>query len=73
MLSILQVQIHSMRSKLSHFLRMGSMSYVKNQSPPMQRNYARMIEAAKENDVLLMEALKTTLLPNFKAIQRKFT
>lgn len=30
---------------------------------------ARMIEVAKENNVLLMEALKTTLLPNFKAIQ----
>ncbi|MTH53987.1 oxidoreductase [Bacillus mangrovi] len=29
----------------------------------------RMIEAAKENGVLLMEAMKTTLLPNFKAIQ----
>jgi len=28
-----------------------------------------MIETAKENNVLLMEALKTTLLPNFKVIQ----
>ncbi len=28
-----------------------------------------MISAAKENNVLLMEALKTTMLPNFKSIQ----
>ncbi|WP_071393988.1 Gfo/Idh/MocA family protein [Bacillus tuaregi] len=28
-----------------------------------------MIQMAKENNVLLMEALKTTLMPNFKAIQ----
>ena len=28
-----------------------------------------MIEAAKENDVLLMEAMKTTLLPQFKVLQ----
>ena len=28
-----------------------------------------MIDTAKENDVLLMEALKTTLLPSFKAIE----
>ncbi|MBS4179334.1 Gfo/Idh/MocA family protein [Lederbergia citrea] len=30
---------------------------------------ARMLEAAKKNNVLLMEALKTTLLPNFISIQ----
>lgn len=30
---------------------------------------AEMIRTAKANNVLLMEALKTTLLPNFKAIQ----
>lgn len=29
----------------------------------------KMIETARENNVLLMEALKTTLLPNFKVIQ----
>ena len=29
-----------------------------------------MIEAARKNDVLLMEALKTTLLPNFTAIKQ---
>lgn len=29
-----------------------------------------MIEAAKANDVVLMEAMKTTLLPNFQAIRR---
>ncbi len=29
-----------------------------------------MIEAAKANQVLLMEAMKTTLLPNFKSIQQ---
>lgn len=29
----------------------------------------KMIDAAKENKVLLMEAIKTTYLPNFKAIQ----
>lgn len=29
----------------------------------------RMIAAAQENDVLLMEALKSTLMPNFKAIK----
>lgn len=28
-----------------------------------------MITAAKENEVLLMEALKTTFLPNFKVVQ----
>lgn len=28
-----------------------------------------MIKAAKENDVVLMEAMKTTLLPNFKVIK----
>jgi scyllo-inositol 2-dehydrogenase (NADP+) len=28
-----------------------------------------MIKAAKENDVLLMEAMKTTLLPNFKVVR----
>ena len=30
---------------------------------------ARMIEAAKDHNVLLMEAMKSTLLPNFKVIQ----
>jgi scyllo-inositol 2-dehydrogenase (NADP+) len=30
---------------------------------------AAMINAAKENQVVLMEALKSTLLPNFKAVQ----
>jgi scyllo-inositol 2-dehydrogenase (NADP+) len=30
---------------------------------------ASMIKAAKENDVVLMEALKSTLMPNFKAVQ----
>ncbi|MBT2688689.1 Gfo/Idh/MocA family oxidoreductase [Bacillus sp. ISL-47] len=29
----------------------------------------RMIHSAKENNVLLMEALKSTFLPNFKAVQ----
>ncbi|OQM45940.1 oxidoreductase [Anoxybacillus sp. UARK-01] len=29
-----------------------------------------MVEAAKANDVVLMEAMKTTLLPNFQAIRR---
>jgi predicted dehydrogenase len=29
----------------------------------------RMIDSAKENNVLLMEALKSTFLPNFKAVQ----
>jgi predicted dehydrogenase len=29
----------------------------------------KMISAAKENNVLLMEALKSTLLPNFRAVQ----
>jgi scyllo-inositol 2-dehydrogenase (NADP+) len=29
-----------------------------------------MIEAAKQNDVVLMEAMKTTLLPNFQAIRK---
>ncbi|MFB7814551.1 Gfo/Idh/MocA family protein [Paenibacillus chitinolyticus] len=33
------------------------------------RELSAMIEAAKENKVLLMEALKSTLLPNFKAIR----
>lgn len=33
------------------------------------RELRAMIEAAKENKVLLMEALKSTLLPNFKAIR----
>lgn len=28
----------------------------------------KMIEAARENNVVLMEAMKTTLLPNFKAV-----
>ncbi len=28
-----------------------------------------MIEAARENDVVLMEAMKTTLLPNFKVVK----
>lgn len=28
-----------------------------------------MIEAAKENDVVLMEAMKTTLLPNFQSVR----
>ncbi|UQD52267.1 oxidoreductase [Bacillus methanolicus] len=39
---------------------------------PMASNAAevkKMVEAAKANNVLLMEALKSTLLPNFKAIQ----
>lgn len=38
---------------------------------PMASNAAevrRMIEAAGRNDVLLMEALKSTLMPNFRAI-----
>lgn len=30
---------------------------------------AEMVQAAKENDVVLMEALKSTLMPNFKAVQ----
>lgn len=33
----------------------------------------KMIHAAKENDVLLMEALKTTFLPNFQAIKENLT
>lgn len=33
------------------------------------KELSQMIAAAKENGVLLMEALKSTLLPNFKAIQ----
>lgn len=39
---------------------------------PMASNaveVAAMIEAAKSNDVLLMEALKSTLMPNFKTVQ----
>lgn len=39
---------------------------------PMASNAAevrRMIEAARRNDVLLMEALKSTLMPNFRAVQ----
>lgn len=38
---------------------------------PMASNAAeirRMIEAARRNDVLLMEALKSTLMPNFRAV-----
>lgn len=38
---------------------------------PMASNAAevrRMIEAAKRNNVLLMEALKSTLMPNFRAV-----
>lgn len=30
---------------------------------------ARMIQAAKDHNALLMEAMKSTLLPNFKVIQ----
>lgn len=40
---------------------------------PLASNAAEvkaMIQAAKENNVVLMEAMKTTLLPNFKAIQK---
>jgi scyllo-inositol 2-dehydrogenase (NADP+) len=33
------------------------------------RELKKMIAAAKENNVLLMEALKTTLLPNFKTVK----
>ncbi|MCI1773500.1 MAG: Gfo/Idh/MocA family oxidoreductase [Paenibacillus lautus] len=39
---------------------------------PMASNAAEvaaMIEAAKNNDVLLMEALKSTLMPNFKTVR----
>ncbi|WP_311283415.1 Gfo/Idh/MocA family oxidoreductase [Paenibacillus macerans] len=39
---------------------------------PMATNAAevrRMIEAARRNGVLLMEALKSTLMPNFRAVQ----
>ncbi|CAM2859381.1 Gfo/Idh/MocA family oxidoreductase [Paenibacillus sediminis] len=39
---------------------------------PMAANaveVARMIQAAKDHNVLLMEAMKSTLLPNFKVIQ----
>lgn len=39
---------------------------------PMASNAAevrRMIEAARRNGVLLMEALKSTLMPNFRAVQ----
>jgi predicted dehydrogenase len=32
-----------------------------------------MIQAAKENNVVLMEALKSTLMPNFKAVQENLT
>lgn len=28
-----------------------------------------MIEAAKQNDVLLMEAMKSTIMPNFESIK----
>lgn len=41
---------------------------------PLATNAAevkRMIDAAKENGVLLMEALKSTVLPNFKEIQKQ--
>jgi scyllo-inositol 2-dehydrogenase (NADP+) len=40
---------------------------------PLASNTAEvqaMIEAAKQNDVVLMEAMKTTLLPNFQAIRK---
>lgn len=33
------------------------------------KEVARMIEAAKDHNVLLMEAMKSTFLPNFKVIQ----
>jgi predicted dehydrogenase len=33
------------------------------------RELQEMIESAKENDVLLMEALKSTLMPNFRTIK----
>jgi len=39
---------------------------------PMAANAAeaaKMIQEAKDHNVLLMEAMKSTLLPNFKAIQ----
>lgn len=39
---------------------------------PMASNAAEvaaMIEAAKKNDVLLMEAMKSTLMPNFKTVR----
>lgn len=32
------------------------------------KEVSKMIETAKENDVVLMEAMKTTLLPNFKMV-----
>lgn len=34
------------------------------------RELERMIEAAERNEVLLMEAMKTTLLPNFNELQK---
>ncbi|UOQ95341.1 Gfo/Idh/MocA family oxidoreductase [Halobacillus shinanisalinarum] len=34
-----------------------------------QREAARMVETAKENNVLLMEAIKSTLMPGFASIQ----
>jgi len=40
---------------------------------PLASNTAEvkaMIDAAKKNNVVLMEAMKTTLLPNFKAVQK---
>lgn len=40
---------------------------------PMASNYKEvslMVEASKKNQVLLMEALKTTFLPNFQAIKQ---
>jgi scyllo-inositol 2-dehydrogenase (NADP+) len=40
---------------------------------PLASNTAEvqaLIEAAKQNDVVLMEAMKTTLLPNFQAIRK---
>ncbi|PLR82808.1 oxidoreductase [Bacillus canaveralius] len=37
------------------------------------KEIAEMMTAAKKNGVLLMEALKSTLLPNFKAVQENLT
>lgn len=59
--------LHSQQSIL--FLNNGKHVLCEKPLASNSKEVMKMIKASKENKVLLMEALKTTLLPNFTAIK----
>lgn len=59
--------LHAAQAEL--FLRQGKHVLCEKPIAANSRQLAGMLSAARDNQVLLMEAMKTTLLPNFAAIR----